>query len=192
MSDALRYFAAAFLLTQAASLIMLHVGARFVGHRYLLRLGQISHRQKLSALDRIWPLTRVRRAVERDDLSECTAILASLIALKSAASLVFGVAMVFWLPFASLVVPAIVAVHDPDDATLESWVRMVATLQVTSHALGAALGFAIVVVGPLAGVSLASAVVANAWLCAAAVLASLAFAIAAGRAEASGLLERGI
>ena len=148
MNDVLRTFAVAWLATQAGSLLSLQVGARFVDNRHLLRLGALAHRQKLAALDRLWPLTRVRPAVERGQVGTCTVILSSLIAGKSAASLVFGIVMVFWLPIVSAMVPSIVAVHDPDDPSLGPWVRRVAALQVTSHALAAALGFALVVDTP--------------------------------------------
>lgn len=191
MNDVVRTFAIAWLLTQIASLLMLEAGTRFAGNRLLMRLGEISHRQKMSALERIRPLTRIPDAVARGDTLTCTVILASLIALKSAASLVFGIVMVFWLPLASVLVPSIVAVHDPDDPSLGPWVRRVAALQVTSHALAAALGFALVLAGPLADRSIAEAIDSNVGLLVVASLASLGFAFAAGRAEASGVVKRG-
>ena len=67
-----------------------------------------------------------------------------------------------------------------------------ASLQVTSHALAAALGFALVVIGPLAGESLTDAAGSNPILLVLVCAASLGFAVAAGRAEAVGLVERGI
>ena len=192
MNDVLGTFAVAWLATQAGSLLSLQVGTRFADNRHLLRLGALAHRQKLAALDRLWPLTRIRPAVERGDVGTCTVILSSLIAGKSAASLVFGVVMVFWLPIVSAMVPSIVAVHDPDDPSLGPWVRRVAALQVTSHALAAALGFAVVVAGPLADRSLRSVVGDNIALVVVTSLLSLGFALAAGKAEATGVVQRGI
>ena len=192
MSDGLRIFGLVWVLTQVGSLLMLHIGSHLTGQRHLLRLGEIAHRQKLRGLTHTWPLTRIRPAVDRGDTMTCTLILSSLIVLKSVASLAFGIVMVFWLPFASLLVPAIVAVHDSDDATLGPWVRKVATLQVTSHTLAAALGFAIATVGPLDGTSIAAAIEANAALFLIVSGLSLDFAVAAGRLEASGVVERGI
>ena len=100
--------------------------------------------------------------------------------------------MVFWLPLASIVVPSIVAVHDPDNPSLQKKIRRVATLQVTSHALAAALGFAVFAVGPWAGTSLLEAVGSNPGLVAVVSFASLGFAIAAGKAEAGGLMQLGL
>jgi len=192
MSETLRIFGTAWVLTQLASMVMLYIGSRFAGHPLLLRVGRLSHRQKLQALDSVWPLTRVRPAMERGDRLTCTVILASLIALKSVGCLALGIIVVFWLPLASLFVPAIVAVHDPDDTTLIPWIRHVATLQVTSHALAAAVGFALVRVGPANGTPLRVVVESNTVLVCAVMVISLALAVAAGRAEASGIMERGI
>lgn len=185
-------FVIAWLITQAGSLLMLEIGARFAHNRLLLRLGQIAHRKKMRALERIWPLTRVRPAAKRGDIATCTVILSSMIAAKSALSFVFGIVMVFWLPLASVIVPSIVAVHDPGDPGLARWVRKVAILQVTSHALAAALGFALAVKGPLNEKSILSVVDANATLLVLASLASLALALAAGKTEATGIVHRGI
>lgn len=192
MSDALRLFGMTWVLTQAGSMLMLHVGSRFAGHPLLLRLGTLAHRQKLQALDSVWPLTRLRRALERRDHIACTAILGSLIALKSVGCLALGIVVVFWLPAASLFVPTIVAVHDPDDTTLMPWVRRVATLQITSHALAASVGFMLVRMGPASGTPLRVAIESNAVLACVAMVTSLALAVAAGRVEALGIMERGI
>ncbi len=192
MNDVLGTFVVAWLITQLGSLMMLEIGTRVAGNRHLMRLGGVAHRQKMMALERVWPLTRIRAAVERGDAVKCTVILSSLIALKSAASFVFGIVMVFWLPIVSVIVPSIVAVHDPNDATLGPWVRRVATLQVTSHALAAALGFAMVVAGPLAERPLSSVMQSNTTLVVLASLTSLALALAAGKIEASGVVKRGI
>lgn len=192
MSDGLWIFGVAWVLCQTASLLMLSVGSRFAGHRHLLRIGEVAHRRKMRALETVWPLTRVRPAVSRGDSWTCTVILSSLIILKSAASLVFGVVMVFWLPLASLVVPAIVAVHDPGDPGLSRWIRKVSVLQVTSHGLAAALGYAIALVGPLRGASIAGAIESESVLFVVVCIASLLFAVAAGRAEAAGIMKRGI
>lgn len=192
MSQPIRLFVIAWLVSQGASLVLLAVGTRLTGQPLFLRIGQMSHDRKMQAMDRMWPLTKVRPAVESRNLGMLTTILAAAIAVKSLASLVFGVIMVFWLPLASLLVPSIVAVHDPDDPSLVPWVRKVAALQVTSHAVAAAAGFVVVVLGPLASESLAAAFSRSAGLVAVACVISLVFAVAAGRAEALGLMERGI
>lgn len=192
MSDALSLFGLVWLLTQVASLIMLGVGVRFAGHRYLVTLGSTAQRQKLQAMERLWPLTRLRAAAARGQLGVCTLILAALIVLKSVACLLLGVVMVFWLPVASLVVPAIVAVHDPDDPTLMAWVRRVATLQVTSHALAASLGATLTMLGPLSGTPVSEVIIDHAALFALVSIAAVGFALAAGQMEASGVIERGI
>lgn len=192
MSDVFGLFIKAWVISQAASMLMLWLGSLYSGHRYLLRLGEIAHRKKLSALDRVWPLTKIRPLVASRDAAGCTAILSSMIALKSAGSLAFGVFMVFWLPLASLVVPSIIAVHDPDDPSLLPWVQKVAALQITSHAVAAALGFALVVTGPLAGESLSATIGSNVALLVVVGVFSLVFAVAAGSAETSGLMKRGI
>lgn len=192
MNDGLQLFVMAWALSQAGALLMLAVGSRIIGHRHVLRVGEAAHRKKMRALDRTWPLTLIRPAIDRGDVRTCVVILSSLIVLKSVSSLVFGIVMVFWLPIASLLVPAIVAVHDPDDPTLASWVRRVATLQVTSHALAAALGFTVVALGPLRGAGVTEIVAENGVLFLIVSAASLVFAIAAGRLEASGVMTRGL
>ena len=67
-----------------------------------------------------------------------------------------------------------------------------AALQVTSHAVAAALGFTIVLTGPLAERSLSEALGSNVGLLVVASVVSLGFAFAAGRAEALGVVERGL
>ncbi len=186
------WFVVSWLSTQAASLLLLQIGSRFARHPDLMKLGGIAHRNKMRALERMWPLTRLRGAVARGDLGTTTLILSVGIVVKSMASLVLGVILVFWLPVASFVVPSIIAVHDPDDSGRIAWVKRVASLQITSHALAAALGFALVVVGPIGGASLTDAAGSNPILLVAACAASLGFALAAGRAEAVGVVERGI
>lgn len=192
MSNAWGILGLSWVLTQALSLLMLDIGSRFAGQRHLVELGRIAHRQKMRALERTWPLTRLRRAIQRRDQRSCTIILSSLIALKSLGCLVLGIVMVFWLPIASLFVPAIVAVHDPDDPSLAVWVRRVAALQVTSHALAAAVGFTVIVVGPIGRTPLPSVIATNAALFASVLMIALALAVVAGRVEAHGVVERGI
>ena len=192
MNDAWTVFGFIWLLTQAASLAMMGIGVRYAAHRYLVTLGALAQRQKLQAMDRIWPLTRLRVAARQGQLAICTLILGGLIVLKSLACLLLGIVMVFWLPVASLMVPAIVAVHDPDDPTLMTWVRRVATLQLTSHALAAALGATLVLLGPLATKTLTQVIVDNDLLCGVVSVAAYGFALAAGRMEAAGVIERGI
>jgi len=192
MTDVLETFCLAWILTQVGSFVMLEVGTRFADHRCLRWVGQRAHQQKMAALDRVWPLTRIRAAAARGDTRTCVTILGSLIAVKSAASLLFGLIMVFWLPLVSVMVPSIVAVHDPDDPSLLPWIRRVAALQVTSHALAAALGFALTLAGPLGDQPLSTLLQENIPLILIGSLASLAFAVAAGVFEARGVVQRGL
>ncbi|MEM9385993.1 MAG: hypothetical protein AAGA68_13090 [Pseudomonadota bacterium] len=185
-------FLLSWVLTQAASMFFLQVGERLAGWTPLRRVAESAHRKKLEALDRTWPLTRVRGAIARRDLRECTLILSGLIMVKSLGALLFGIVTVFWLPLASLFVPSIVAVHDPHDSKLREWIHRVAVRQVTSHALAAALGFALFYVGAIGGAGLSATLDSNLALLAVVLLASGGFAVAAGRLEAGGVLERGI
>lgn len=185
-------FLLAFTLTELACLAMLAGGTRLAGRPWLRRLGARVRQRKLRALDRVWPLTRVADAVRRGDARSAAAILAALIALKSAVSLGFGIVMVFWLPIAALVTPSIVTVHDLSRDAIAREGARVARLQVTSHALAAALGFAVAVAGPLAGRTIGEAVRGDGWTFAIAALLSLGWAVAAGRAEAGTLVRFGI
>ena len=192
MSEALGLVGSAWILTQFLSMAMLELGTRWAGHPRLVRFGRFAHQRKLQALETVWPLTRLRAAAERGAAAPCTVILSSLIVAKSLGCFVFGIVVVFWLPVASLVVPTVVAIHDPDDPTLVSWVRRVAALQVTSHAIAGALGFGLAIVGPLDGVSVSTTLSEHAPLAATGLAASFAFAVAAGRLEASRVVARGI
>jgi hypothetical protein len=192
MSDELVIFSLCWLLTQISSVLMLLVGVRYSNHSYLLKIAKIAHRKKLESLDRIWPLTKIRPAVARKDTIACSIIFSSLIIFKSVASLVFGILMVFWLPMASLVVPSIIAIHDPDDVSLLPWIKKVSFLQVTSHSLAAALGFVLIIAGPLSDEPLKMIILANLKLVVLVCIASLGFAVAAGRIEALGVIQRGI
>ncbi len=146
----------------------------------------------MSALDRYWPLTRIRPAVEGGDEKTCTVILSGLIMLKSLVSFLLGFVVLFWLPIACLLVPSIITVHDPDDPKLVVWVRRVALLQITSHVLAAALGFAIVFHSIVTPTPVYDVVNSNVTLIAVILVLSAGFAIVAGKAEASGLMQRGI
>jgi len=192
MPDFTTLLALAFVLSEAASLGGLALGQRMIDRPLLRRLGARSHAQKMRALDRVWPMTRIRPALRKGDVATLVTIITTLVALKSVGSLVFGLLTVFWLPLASLIVPTIVASEDPDDPALRAWVAAVARLQVTSHVAAAALGFAATVAGPLAGRSVSSILVDNAALAIAALALSAGFAVAAGRREALGLAKRGI
>jgi hypothetical protein len=185
-------FLVAWIAAQVGSILMLWIGSRIASHRYLIWMGQIAHQRKMVALDKYWPLTKIRPAVTRGDQTTCTVILSLLIAAKSLMCLCFGIVVLFWLPLASLIVPSIVTVHDPNDKHLMSWIRWVAILQVTSHTLAAALGFAVVVEATSSSKSIIDVLRSNALLASILVLLSLGFALAAGKSEASGLMKRGI
>jgi len=182
----------AFALSELASLVGLWLGQRMIDRPLLRRLGARSHAAKMRSLDRVWPMTRIRPALRRADVATVVMIITALVALKSLASLVFGLLTLIWLPLASLVVPTIIAAEDPEDVALRGWVERVARLQVTSHVVAAALGFALTVAGPLAGRSVGVILGENLWLVAAAVAVSAGFAIAAGRQEALELMKRGV
>ncbi len=192
MLNGIVIFTTVWLLTQVACLLMLRAGSQLANHRYLLCLGKLAHQQKIRSLDRIWPLTRIRPALADGDLNTCVVILAALIVLKSLACLIVGMVMVFWLPLASMLVPSLVAVHNPDDPGLRRWVQKVAALQVTSHILAAALGFTLFWLGPWSGTPLIEVVESNVVLIMVASLSSIGLAIAAGYAEALGLMQQGI
>ena len=188
----LTHFLIVFLLAQVSSLLLLWIGSQIASHRWLMSLGKIAHRQKIRALDRYWPLTLIRPAVARGDQKICAVVLTLFIVVKSAACFVTGIVSVFWLPFASLIVPSIIAVHDPNNPKLESRIHKVAMLQITSHVLAAAIGFAVVAEVILANESAGGVLRSNVSLVAVVLLLSSGFAIAAGKSEASGLMEHGI
>ncbi|MEO0424902.1 MAG: hypothetical protein AAF184_21380 [Pseudomonadota bacterium] len=192
MNSLVGLFLLSWFLTQSASVLLLHLGGRLAGWTPLMRVGELAHRQKLQALDRTWPLTRVRPAIARQDLQACTLIFSGLIVAKSLGALLLGVVTVFWLPLASLLVPSIITAHDPDDALLRRWTHRVALWQVTSHTLAAALGFSLFVAGPGRGEGLRLVLASNLAVVALVLGASVGSAVTAGRLEARGVLERGI
>lgn len=185
------YLGATFLIAELLCLAMLTLGHRLAGHRQLRPVAQALHRQKMRALER-WPLTRVRRAVESGDQLTATSILSLLILLKSAAVLLLGVVMLFWLPLAALLLPTLVAAHDSEDRQLQRWASRLAALQITSHVLAATVGFVLTVRGPLAGAPLSHLTSNHALPVAVVLLGSVVFAVAAGRREALGLLHHGV
>ena len=197
MSEALRVLLVSFAACQALSLAALYFGSRLIGREPFARVGRLAEERKIRALETLWPLTRLRPAVSRGDRRTVVGILGALIALKSLLCLPFGLIMVFWLPPASLLVPSIVAAHDPDDPELRMWARRVATLQVTSHALAASVGFSVAYLGPVAegqfrAAALADVVQADAVLFVSAFLLSLVFARWAGHVEADGVFRFGV
>jgi hypothetical protein len=104
--------------------------------------------------------------------------------------------MVVWLPVASLMTPAIIHVHDQDDPDLQAWVKKVALLQVTSHAIAAALGASFFIIlyknGSLELASFWAEIMVQKGLVILALGLSLAFAALAGKEEASGIMKRGV
>lgn len=179
--------AVAVLLAEVLALSALRVGGRWVGRPALGPLGRVLARGKTRSLQR-WPLTRLRAAVERGDAPPVRGIVTALIAAKSAASFVGGIVVLPWLPLAALLVPAIVAAHDPGNAALQGWARRVGGWQVTSHVLAAAPGFAVVWHGPLQGRPLRETLAAHALPIVVLLVLSALCAAVAGRIEADGLL----
>jgi len=177
---------------QSTCLVMLWIGSQVAGHRLLQHLGQIAHKRKLAALNRIWPLTLIRPALVQNDVLTCAVVLSSLIVLKSVACLMLGCIVAFWLPFASLLVPSIVAVHKPGDLALRANILKVAAFQVTSHALAAALGFSIVSISFHTDVSLVTTIADLSIPIIIGSTASIGLAIAAGKYETNMLFRHGL
>ncbi len=192
MADVGSMFAGAFVLSELASLRGLWLGRRMIQQPWLRQFGAKSHASKMRALATKWPLTRIRPAIARGDVGTVTVIVTSLVVLKSFGSMIFGLLTVFWLPIASLTVPSVIAAEDPNDAELLAWAQGVARLQVTSHVIAAALGFAVTVAGPIAGIHVFQVLQDNPALSVVAMVLSLVFAVAAGRREAQGLVTRGV
>jgi len=184
--------AGAFALSELASLRGLWLGKRMIQQPWLKQFGAKSHASKMKALATKWPLTLIRPAVRRGDVGTVTLIVTLLVVLKSLGSMIFGLLTVFWLPIASLTVPSVIAAEDPGDPELLAWAQGVARLQVTSHVIAAALGFAVTVAGPLAGIHVFQVLRENVEVSVVALVLSLVFAVAAGRREAQGIVKRGV
>ena len=185
-------FLVPWLSAQFLCLLGLWIGSKLANHRWMMILGRVAHDRKMTALERFWPLTQIRPAVEKGDQRKCATILSMLIVAKSLLCFLLGIVVIFWLPLACLIVPSIIAVHDPDDRQLKSWIMRVSILQVTSHTLAAALGFAIVVEAMYTPEPLLRVIESQAVWIIVVITVSLGFALAAGRTEASGLMKRGI
>ncbi|RLA05492.1 MAG: hypothetical protein DRQ47_01030 [Gammaproteobacteria bacterium] len=192
MNDFTILFIEVWLLSQIICIVMLKLGARNLNNRLLLKIGDLAYRKKLNALEKVWPLTKIKQLIASKDTLMCTVILSSLILLKSIASLVFGIIMIFWLPLASFIVPSIITIHAPNDQQQLNWIQKVSMLQVTSHSLAAALGFVMFVLGPMAEMPLLNLIQSNFELTTLVSLGSFCFAIAAGKAETNGIIHRGI
>lgn len=196
MSDILIMFLGVFVATQVASMILLSLGARHLNNPHLMKIGQAAHKKKMKALDTMWPLTKIRGHIEAGNETACILILSTMIAFKSLVSFLFGIIMVVWLPVASLMTPAIIHVHDQDDPDLQAWVKKVAILQVTSHAIAAALGASFIIIlyknSSLELAAFWAETLAHKSLVIFAFGLSFAFAILAGKEEASGIMKRGI
>ena len=156
------------------------------------RLGAKAHARKMRALDSAWPLTRVRPAIEHGRAATVFVIITGLILLKSAVSFAFGLLTVFTLPVTSVMVPSLAAAEDPVDAGLLSTVETIGGLQVTSHVVAAAVGFAITVAGPISGQSVGSVIRSHLLVILVMSCVSAGFAFAAGRRESVMLMRRGI
>jgi len=72
------------------------------------------------------------------------------------------------------------------------WIFKVSILQVTSHSMAAALGFTLYIFGPMTESSLSILAQSNFIIIFLICLCSLGFAIAAGKTEAEGIIQRGI
>lgn len=196
MSEIVNLFLVVFIATQVASMFLLSLGARHLNNPHLIKIGKAAYKKKMKALDTMWPLTKIRPNIEAGNETACLVILSSLIALKSFVSFLFGIIMVVWLPLASIMTPAIIYVHDQDDPGLQPWVKKVATLQVTSHALAAALGATLFYLSyQKNGFDLGALweeILSHGELVVLALGLSLVFAVLAGKEEASGIMKRGV
>ncbi|MDX1643143.1 MAG: hypothetical protein R3244_02175 [Thermoanaerobaculia bacterium] len=177
---------------QIASIVSLWIGSRLTGSPLLMRIGSETYRRKRRAVERVWPLTRLPPALEDGRVATATLILAPAVALKSTVCLAFGGVMVFWLPFAALVVPSILRVHERSEPEFSRWTLTTATLQVTSHSIAAALGFVWTVRWLVSDAGFIEAMSRDPIADIAAGTASLGLAIAAGWLEAVTLERFGL
>ncbi len=196
MSELLKQFLFIFATTEVASILFLYMGTALLDNPMLIKLGEKAHVKKIKALDKMWPLTKIRPALAENNPRAVTAILSALIILKSIMSFFFGILMVVWLPLSSLIVPSIIHLHDPNDPSLQQWVRRVSFFQITSHAVAAALGATFFLEGHIDGsidfAAMVSAMNENMTLVIIVLSASLLFALFAGKVETDGILKRGI
>jgi hypothetical protein len=196
MDEFLEQFLIILLATELASILFLHLGSRMLNNPIMIKLGQKAHDKKMRALDKMWPLTKIRPALAEDNPRAVTVILSSLIILKSIMCFFLGVIVVFWLPLACLMVPSIIHRHDPDDQGLQAWVKKVSLSQVTSHALAASLGASLFLAGYNGGSmdwdALFMTINNHGNLVMITMFLSLIWATKAGSAETDGILKRGI
>jgi hypothetical protein len=196
VSEILIQFLFILAATEVASILFLYMGSALLDNPILLKLGEKAHVKKIKALDKMWPLTKIRPALAENNPRAVTKILSGLIILKSIMSFFFGILMVVWLPLSSLMVPSIIHLHDPNDPSLQQWVKRVSFFQITSHAVAAALGATLFLEGYMDGsidfAVVVSAMNENMTLVIIVLFASLLFALFAGKVETDGIFKRGI
>ncbi|WP_420640447.1 amidohydrolase family protein [Candidatus Leptofilum sp.] len=174
------------LWLELACLLAVWVGWRFgPGFAFTRRLAQQIYDRKIEAMETSAPLKAYRRAIDEGRTSAGLTILSVLIGLKSLGAFVMGLVMVFWLPFATLfLMPGIVDAHDSGEGEKSRRVfARVTLMQVTSHAVAAALGFVLTRWWWASEVSLATSVVQNWLVLCAGLVVSMLFAVWAGWLE---------
>ncbi len=165
------------------------LGAGVADRPALAGLGRRLYRQKLDALSRA-PLNRYAAAVRRGDLATGTLILAALILAKSLFSGLLGLLVVPYLPLAMVLIPALARAADVETGPT-SWLIRVSALQMASHGLAAAVGFAATLTWLLTGRSPLAVASASSALTAALLLGSAVTGVLAARLEAVGHIRHG-
>ena len=133
------------IVLELACFLAVWLGWRFgPGFDWSRKLAQQTYERKIQAMEKP-PLNQYKQAVDNGNLLLGASILTVLIALKSLASIIMGVIMTVWLPLATLLlVPGIIDSHDKVKAArARATFARVTIVQVSSHAVGAALGLVI-------------------------------------------------
>ena len=133
------------IVLELACFLAVWLGWRFgPGFDWSRKLAQQTYERKIQAMEKP-PLKQYKQAVDNGNLLLGASILTVLIALKILASIIMGVIMTVWLPLATLLlVPGIIDSHDKVKAArARATFARVTIVQVSSHAVGAALGLVI-------------------------------------------------
>ncbi len=139
-------FLEALVVLELICLLAVWIGWRFgPGMAWTRRLAQQIYHKKIQAMEKSPPLIMYKRAVDEGRNGVGLAILTILISLKSLGAMVMGIIMVFWLPLATLLLmPGIIDAHQPGEAAkARQKFAEVTIAQVSSHAIAAALGYAL-------------------------------------------------
>ena len=143
MNDFTWFYIEVLIALELACFLAVWLGWRFgPGFNWTRNLARQTYDRKITSMEKP-PLRQYKQAVDNGSLVLGASILTVLIALKSLASMVMGVIMAVWLPLATLLlVPGIIDSHDAGQAAqMRATFARVTIVQVSSHAVGAALGF---------------------------------------------------